>query len=166
MAEIIVRASGMASWHGRILRCALGAGGLSGHKAEGDRTTPIGRFPLRTVFYRADRLAPPSTVLPLRAIATDDGWCDDPADPMYNRHVKLPYDARCETLCRDDAVYDVVVALGYNDAPVLPGRGSAIFLHLARADFAATLGCVALRLPDLLSVLAECPAETMLCVTR
>lgn len=81
------------------------------------------------------------------------GWCDDPIDPAYNQMVQLPHPARHEKLWRDDDVYNVVVVIGYNDAPVQPGRGSAIFWHLAHADFRGTEGCVAVALPVMLSML-------------
>jgi L,D-peptidoglycan transpeptidase YkuD (ErfK/YbiS/YcfS/YnhG family) len=82
------------------------------------------------------------------------GWCDDPMDVEYNRQVRLPFHARHEILWREDGVYDLIVELGFNDDPVIPGRGSAIFLHVARADYAPTEGCVACALPDLLELLA------------
>jgi L,D-peptidoglycan transpeptidase YkuD (ErfK/YbiS/YcfS/YnhG family) len=128
-------------------------------KREGDGATPAARMPLRRVLYRADRGAAPATALPLDPIGRDDGWCDDPDDTAYNRPVRLPCTAHYERLWRDDAVYDLVAVLGWNDAPVVTGCGSAIFLHLARdgADggFAPTAGCVALARDDLLTVLRE-----------
>ena len=93
--------------------------------------------------------------MPLEPLAPTDGWCDDPREGDYNRMVALPFAARHEALWRPDEVYDVIGVLGWNDAPVRPGRGSAIFLHVARADYAPTEGCVALALPDLRSVLAS-----------
>ena len=134
-------------------RCALGKGGVRSDKREGDGATPVGRLPIRTVLYRADRLAAPETVLPCRALRPDDGWCDDPGDPGYNRPIRRPYDGRHEALWRDDAVYDVIAVLGWNDAPARPGAGSAIFLHVARPGYLPTEGCVALALGDCLSVL-------------
>lgn len=116
------------------------------------------------MLYRADRLAQPRTDLPTRAIAPNDGWCDDPADARYNLPVTLPTPARHERLWRDDAIYDVLVVLGYNDDPVTPERGSAVFLHAARDDYRPTEGCVALALADLLAVLEAASAETCLCV--
>ena len=83
------------------------------------------------------------------------GWCDDPADPFYNRPILTPYRASHEKLWREDHVYDLIVPLGYNDHPVIPGKGSAIFLHVARQDYAPTEGCVACALPDLLALLAD-----------
>jgi L,D-peptidoglycan transpeptidase YkuD (ErfK/YbiS/YcfS/YnhG family) len=150
-----VRGDSTLAWHGRRLRCALGRGGITTAKREGDGATPAGPLPLRRLLYRADRLAPPPGSLPREPIGPNDGWCDDPAHADYNRAVTLPHEARHERLSRDDHLYDLVAVLGWNDDPVMPGRGSAIFLHVARADFAPTEGCVALALPDLLSLLAE-----------
>ncbi|HVV27029.1 MAG TPA: L,D-transpeptidase family protein [Rhizomicrobium sp.] len=134
-------------------RAAIGPGGIAHKTGEGDGITPRGAWPVRRVFYRADRIARPRTALPLRALAPDDGWCDAPDDPGYNRLVKLPYPASAERMWRDDHLYDLILVLGYNDDPVVPGKGSAIFLHLARPDYTATQGCVALKYEDALAVL-------------
>lgn len=143
--------------------CALGRSGLVAEKREGDGGTPIGRFPLRRLMYRPDREQPPSTGLPVLPLAADLGWCDDPTEPgVYNRLVRLPLAARHERMWRDDRLYDLVVELGYNDAPPIPGRGSAIFLHLAREDWGPTEGCVALERDDLLAVLAAVGPESAL----
>ena len=135
-------------------RCALGRGGIRTDKQEGDGATPVGVLPLRRVFYRADRVSPPACRLPVEPLAPADGWCDDPADAAYNKRVTLPHPARHETLWREDGLYDLVGVLGWNDAPVVRGRGSAIFLHLARPDLAPTEGCVALAGRDLRAALA------------
>jgi L,D-peptidoglycan transpeptidase YkuD (ErfK/YbiS/YcfS/YnhG family) len=92
--------------------------------------------------------------VPVQALGRDDGWCDDPAYPDYNRPVRLPISASAEALWREDAVYDIIAVLGWNDDPVQPGRGSAIFLHVAQPDYAPTEGCVALAPDDLRRVLA------------
>ena len=162
--NIRVGADGTLAWQGRRLRCALGRGGVTDDKREGDGATPAGCFALRRVYYRADRVAPPETVLPVAAVDPADAWCDDPADAAYNTRVRQPHAAGTETLWRDDALYDVVVVLGHNDDPVVPGAGSAIFLHVARPDFGPTEGCVAVPLADLLDILAACAATTRLCV--
>jgi L,D-peptidoglycan transpeptidase YkuD (ErfK/YbiS/YcfS/YnhG family) len=135
-------------------RCCLGEAGMRLHKQEGDHASPVGLLPLRRVLYRADRGPAPDTTVPVEPIGRNDGWCDDPTDRAYNRPVHLPYLARHEALWRDDAVYDIVGVLGWNDAPVQRGQGSAIFLHVARPDYAPTEGCVALALPDLRAALA------------
>jgi L,D-peptidoglycan transpeptidase YkuD (ErfK/YbiS/YcfS/YnhG family) len=153
--DLVIDAAGAAIWGGRRLRCALGRGGRLVEKREGDGATPIGVWPMRRLLYRADRLPAPATGLPLAAIGRSDGWCDDPGDAAYNRPVALPYPASAERMWRRDRVYDLVVVLGYNDAPVRAGAGSAIFLHLARPDWRPTAGCVALRRADLLAVLTE-----------
>lgn len=157
MNTAIVHAAGRLDYRGRVLRCALGRGGVvaAAAKREGDGGTPTGRLPLRRIHYRADRLAPPRAAVPLSPIAPDDLWCDDPAHPQYNRLVRRPFEASHEEMWREDALYDVVGELGWNDSPPAGGRGSAIFLHLARPDYAPTAGCVALALPDLLWLLGE-----------
>jgi L,D-peptidoglycan transpeptidase YkuD (ErfK/YbiS/YcfS/YnhG family) len=142
--------------------CALGRTGLADDKHEGDGATPIGLFPLRDLRYRSDRLSMPATALPMLPIALDDGWCDAPDDPAYNRPVRLPYPASAEAMWRDDHLYDLVVVLGHNDDPPRPGAGSAIFFHLANEKNGAlqpTEGCVALRLADMLKVLARCKPQ-------
>ena len=140
-------------WGAGSRRCAIGRGGIGVKGGEGDGVTPVGVFPLRRVLYRPDRLAKRVTVLRVEAWHAGDGWCDASADPAYNRPVTLPYAASAETLWRDDHLYDVIVVLGFNDDPVVPGAGSAIFLHVARDDYGPTEGCVALPLPDLLAAL-------------
>ncbi|MDE1151279.1 MAG: L,D-transpeptidase family protein [Micavibrio sp.] len=134
--------------------CTLGRGGVTLEKAEGDGATPIGTYPLRQLIYRADRMdAPPETGLPCEVLTPDTGWCEDPADPAYNTKVVLPHTGGVDRMTRDDALYDMVVVIGYNDDPVEAGRGSAIFMHLARPDFTPTAGCVGLKPDDLRKVL-------------
>jgi L,D-peptidoglycan transpeptidase YkuD (ErfK/YbiS/YcfS/YnhG family) len=139
----------------RMCRAALGRGGLVVHKREGDGGTPLGVMPLRRVLYRADRIARPRCAVPVEPIAPEDGWCDDAHHRDYNRMVRLPHDGRHEELWRRDGVYDLIGVLGWNDAPVERGHGSAIFLHIARPDFAPTEGCIALSREDLVAVLDE-----------
>lgn len=136
--------------------CALGRGGVvaAALKREGDGASPAGVWPLRSVFYRPDRRTPPVTRLPLAPLARDDGWCDAPDDPCYNRLVRLPHAAHAEALWREDGLYDLIVVIGHNDAPVVPGAGSAIFLHLTAEDLAPTEGCVAVATADMLTLLA------------
>lgn len=134
--------------------CRLGRSGIAADKQEGDGATPVGRFPLRQVFYRADRGGAPKTSLPSRALAQTDGWCDDPAAPQYNRPVTLPFEASHEEMWRADALYDLVVVIGHNDSPVVPGMGSAVFLHVADAGGEPTAGCVAFSKADLLEILS------------
>ncbi|MGQ0740930.1 MAG: L,D-transpeptidase family protein [Alphaproteobacteria bacterium] len=135
--------------------CTVGHGGVGQKQREGDGVTPMGAWPLRRVFYRPDRLDAPKTVLPVIQIEEEDGWCDAPDDVNYNKLVQLPYPSHAEALWRRDHLYDVVVVIGFNDAPIIKGKGSAIFLHLARKDYAPTQGCVAANKEDLLEALAQ-----------
>ncbi len=302
-----IRVSGNClTYAGKEYRCATGKGGIisADLKREGDGGTPIGIYPLRECWYRADRLSAPATLLPRRIITPGDKWCDDQVHPWYNRHFIFPssftgegqgggeppkllplarqlrqnmtqaekilwYHLRAhrfekygfrrqrpmragyiadfvcpkkklivevdggqhadskedaltddyfirqgyrvlrfwndevdtqlesvlerilstldtmpvltpsltlppagggdvavpasyEELWREGHVYDVVIPLGYNDSPVIPGKGSAIFLHVAKPDYAPTEGCVALALSDLLELLSALDASAML----
>jgi L,D-peptidoglycan transpeptidase YkuD (ErfK/YbiS/YcfS/YnhG family) len=112
-------------------------------------------FALEAVLYRPDRLPRPRTGLPLRPVHPEDGWCDAAGDRNYNRCVRHPYSASAEELWRGDGLYDVIVVLGYNLRPRVKGRGSAIFMHVARPGFQPTEGCIALRRPDLVRLLAR-----------
>jgi L,D-peptidoglycan transpeptidase YkuD (ErfK/YbiS/YcfS/YnhG family) len=142
-------------WGQGSRRCAIGPAGIAIKAVEGDGITPLGVFSLREVFYRADRITAPETILPARIIARNDGWCDAPQDGNYNRLVRLPYPASAEQMWRDDNMYDLVAVIGFNDAPVVAGKGSAIFLHLAKPDYPPTAGCVALAEGDLRAALAQ-----------
>ncbi len=151
--DFLVWPHGAVELAGRRVPCALGRNRVHHRKVEGDGATPAGRFALRTVYFRPDRVPLPQTRLPVKRIAPTDGWCDDPEDPRYNRPITLPDSARHEVLWREDRLYDLLVVIGYNDAPVTPGLGSAIFLHIASPGYQPTEGCVALaqhHLQDLL----------------
>lgn len=149
--------------------CAIGKGGFSHDKKEGDGCTPIGIFPLRECWYRADRIAAPDTQLPLRIITEHDGWCDDPTSAEYNKYISLPpTGGGAENLWRDDHVYDLIIPLGYNDNPIIKGKGSAIFMHIARPNYEGTEGCIALAQQDLLDILPALSITTQIeiCHTR
>lgn len=160
--DIRVDRDGWLSWGEHRVRCALGRGGVSAKKREGDGATPIGTFTLRRVHFRADRVERPETGLPILELSENDAWCDDPDYPLYNTKVVTPYPARTEPLWRDDHLYDLLVVLGHNDDPVVPGEGSAIFLHVAAPEYAPTEGCVAISVDDLQSLLSEAaPGDTV-----
>jgi L,D-peptidoglycan transpeptidase YkuD (ErfK/YbiS/YcfS/YnhG family) len=156
----IIVEKGFVHHAGRSWPCAVGRNGIvpAAVKREGDGCTPAGIYAIRHVLYRPDRVAPPLTALPVRRIRPHDGWCDAADHPQYNRLVPRPFPASHEQLWRTDHLYDLIVVLGYNDDPVVPGKGSAIFMHVATADYRGTAGCVALRLDHLLELLALLPA--------
>lgn len=140
---------------GRRIACAIGRSGAcpAADKREGDGMTPLGLWAIRTVLFRPGRAAPPAGLaLPWRWTRADDGWSDDPADPAYNRPVRHPRAASAEHLWREDGLYDVIVTLGHNDAPPVPGLGSAIFLHCWN-EAKPTEGCVAIEKAALLDLL-------------
>ena len=151
--------------HG-VRPAALGRGGIRALKREGDGGTPLGRFAVRQVLYRADRMQRPRTRLPVRAIDERDGWCEDPADRNYNRLVKLSGRSGADRLKRDDHLYQRFLVLGYNDRPRVKARGSAIFMHVARPGFTPTAGCIALARHDLAILLAGLGRATRILVTR
>jgi len=149
-----------------VRQAAIGRGSVRPLKREGDGGTPLGRFPVRRVLYRADRALRPRVPLPVHAIGEADGWCDDPNDRNYNRLIALPSSRSAEGLKRADHLYDLVLVLGYNDLPRIKGRGSAIFVHLARPGYTPTEGCIAFSRRDLLAVLAEIRRGTAFVMTR
>jgi hypothetical protein len=106
---------------------------------------PAGSFPLLSAMYRPDRVKPPVTDLPLTPLVKAHAWVDDPLDTNYNKLVELPYPAHVEKLWRADAIYDLLVVIGYNINPTVSGAGSAIFLHIARPSFLPTVGCIAIE---------------------
>jgi L,D-peptidoglycan transpeptidase YkuD (ErfK/YbiS/YcfS/YnhG family) len=128
------------------LPCRIGRAGavryLDGR--EGDAKTPLGDYHLRFGLYRADRLPRPQSKLTFRPLRHDDGWCDEPVDPAYNRFIRLPSSASHEALWRDDGAYDIILVMSHNDSPPVPKLGSAVFIHVAQPDDRQTLGCVAL----------------------
>ena len=155
MILVVDAAAGLMRADGRDIACSIGRSGTisAAEKHEGDGATPIGTWPLRGVLLRPDRVtAPAGLALPWRWIRPDDGWSDESADPAYNQPVRHPHAHSAEHLWREDRLYDIIVILGHNDAPPVPGAGSAIFLHCWR-DGATTEGCVAVAKDDLLDLL-------------
>lgn len=136
---------GYLYWPGGEARAAVGAAGVSSTKKEGDKATPVGTFPLPFGMYRPDRIQFRKTSLPMTPVREAHAWVDDPNDPKYNQLVELPYPAHVEEIWRADGIYDLLVVIGYNMNPTLPGAGSAIFLHIARPNFTATQGCIAIE---------------------
>jgi L,D-peptidoglycan transpeptidase YkuD (ErfK/YbiS/YcfS/YnhG family) len=152
-AENLEYRGGRLYWSGGNVAAAVGRAGVKADKHEGDGATPAGTYPLVSILYRPDRVAPPRSQLPVRALVPNAGWVDEPSDANYNRPVSLPYPASAEQLWRDDELYDALIVIGYNMEPVVPGAGSAIFLHIATPDFAPTAGCVAVEREILLGLL-------------
>ena len=143
---------------------ALGRGGIRANKREGDGGTPKGVFQPVRLWWRADRHPRPSTFLPVRPITPRDAWCEDPADRHYNQPIRLANDAAGDRLTRDDHLYDFIIEIDHNTRPTIPGRGSAVFLHLARENFAPTAGCVGMTRGAMLRLLARLGPETRIVI--
>lgn len=158
--QVVVRSLSKRATRGRLVfgnvtfSCVMGRGGRSATKREGDGATPMGRWPIRGLLFRPDRSRRPRTALGVRALKVADGWCDAAGDRNYNRPVRHPYPASAERMWRDDELYDLVLVLGYNLRPRVQGRGSAIFLHIARPGFEPTAGCIALTPKDVKRMIA------------
>ena len=129
----------------RTVPVALGRGGIKANKREGDGGTPSGRFRLKRLWWRADRAPRPQTQLPVHRITPPDAWCEDPADRRYNRPLRLASGQDGDRLWRSDHLYDVIIELDHNTRPRVAGRGSAVFVHMARPGFGPTAGCVGLK---------------------
>lgn len=148
--------------------CAIGRSGTcsANRKREGDGCTPLGIWPLRTILFRPGRaIPPPGLALPWRWTGEQDGWSDDPADPAYNRPVRQPHRFSAENLQREDPLYDIILTLGHNDAPPIPGKGSAIFLHVWN-EGQPTEGCVAIAREDLDRLLPQLRSNDMLGISK
>jgi L,D-peptidoglycan transpeptidase YkuD (ErfK/YbiS/YcfS/YnhG family) len=164
----ILVASTRSRQHGLVVAgsfsaaCALGRAGIGRMKREGDGTTPAGRFRIAVVLYRPDRVPRPATLVPVASIGPDSGWCDDPADRAYNRPVDVPYPGRYERLWRHDHLYDLVAVLDFNLLHPKRGAGSAVFVHIARPDFAPTEGCVAMGVGAMRRLLARTGPHTFI----
>ena len=144
---------------------ALGRSGILANKREGDGGTPRGRFRLKQLWWRQDRISRPRTALPTRAIRPDDAWSEDPSDRRYNRPVRRQPGETGDRLMRDDDLYDLIIELDHNDRPRIAGRGSAVFIHVARDGFKPTAGCIAFRRNDLLRLLERLGPRTQIVIS-
>ncbi len=142
--------------------CAIGKNGVVAQSEgrEGDGKTPLGKYTIRYGLHRNDRVSLPETKLLFWPIRRDDGWCDAPEDPAYNRPVRLPYPDSTEKLWRESSVYDIIIVLSHNDDPPKPGLGSAIFLHIARDGFTPTQGCIAIAMTTMLALIPHMNHKT------
>ncbi|MES1151116.1 MAG: L,D-transpeptidase family protein [Dongia sp.] len=172
MSELLITAARRGGTRGTAVLgalsvpCALGRSGISSDKTEGDGCTPAGRFPIRRLLYRPDRVRDLTCGLRMQPMSPSDGWCDDPEDSAYNRLVTRPYPASHEAMWLESALYDLVLVIGHNDDPVVPGKGSAVFLHLAQPDFAPTEGCVAFARTDFVALLQAMEPTTHIVIAE
>jgi L,D-peptidoglycan transpeptidase YkuD (ErfK/YbiS/YcfS/YnhG family) len=148
----------------RAIRAALGRAGVKAAKREGDGATPAGEFRPVRLWWRADRLARPRTLLPVRPIAPADAWCEDPEDRRYNRPFRRSANEPGDRLQRTDGLYDLIVEIDHNTRPRVAGLGSAVFIHVARPGLAPTAGCVALTIGDLQRLVSRLSLKTRIII--
>jgi L,D-peptidoglycan transpeptidase YkuD (ErfK/YbiS/YcfS/YnhG family) len=148
-------------WHDQTFKAAIGKNGViaAEDKVEGDLKTPMGSYRVTHGYYRPDKMDCPQSIIPFTALDPTFGWCDEPSHPLYNQQVLKPFDASHEDLWSDDDVYDVILVTDHNTNPIVPGKGSAVFIHVAREDFEPTAGCLALQKEDLLMIIENCSSE-------
>jgi len=147
-----------------VLPVALGRGGIRANKREGDGGTPRGEFRLLRLWYRADRHPRPPTGLPVRQITRDLAWCEDPRERGYNRPFRRPEGAPGDRLWREDPLYDFLIEIDHNTRPRVAGRGSAVFIHVARPGLKPTAGCVAMASPRLRRLLSQVGRATRISI--
>lgn len=145
-----------ARFQGREFACAIGQGGSTTHKTEGDGQSPAGIWKIAHGLYRADRMARPRCQMPMRQISPFDIWSDDSNDPQYNHgYPAIRPRFGHEKLRRPDPLYDIILVTDWNWPDARPGRGSAIFVHAWRRPRFPTAGCLAFAAPDLRWILAR-----------
>ena len=143
------------------VKCALGKRGIGTKKKEGDKITPKGRYNIKFLLYRKDRIKKIKTKLKKIIIKKNLGWCDDPNSKNYNKLIYLPAENSHEKLYKSDNSYDIVLVLNYNMSPVKNGKGSAIFIHVAKRNYKKTLGCIAINKIALLKIISEIKKNTI-----
>ena len=146
------------------LRCSIGKRGITANKKEGDEKTPRGIFDLKTIFYRRDRISKLKSSLKKTIIKKNMGWCDDPSSKFYNKLIKFPFRKSAEKIWLKEDIYDVFIVISYNIKPILKNKGSAIFLHIAKKNYLATKGCIAISKKDMLFLIRKIKKKTKLII--
>ena len=146
------------------IKCAIGKNGITKNKQEGDLKTPKGIFKLKKIFYRKDRIKFIKTHLKKKYIKKNIGWCDDPSSKYYNREIKFPFKDSAEKLWRKDNIYDLIIIIDYNLNPTIKNKGSGIFLHICKKNYAPTKGCVAINKKSMMNLLLNIKNNTKLII--
>ena len=147
-----------------VVPVTLGRGGIKANKFEGDGGTPRGIFHPVRLWWRSDRHPRPRTHLPIRAIRFIDAWSENPSDRHYNQAVTRAPDGDGDRLMRADHLYDFIIEIDHNTRPRVAGRGSAVFIHLARENFSPTAGCVGLTPRAMLRLLSRLGPRTKIVI--
>ena len=141
-------------------KCALGKRGIGYKRKEGDLITPKGRYKIKYILYRKDRVKKFQTKIKKIVIKKNMGWCDDPNSRNYNKLISLPSSYTHEKLYKKDNIYDIILVLNYNMNPVIKNKGSAIFIHVAKKNYKKTEGCIALKKVQLLKIIKKLNKNT------
>ena len=141
-------------------KCAIGKRGIGLKRKEGDQITPKGKYKIKYILYRKDRIKKIQSKLKKIAITKNMGWCDDPKSKDYNKLIKLPSSYNYEKLYRKENIYDLILVLNFNMQPIVKKKGSAIFIHIARRNYKKTKGCVAINKIQLLKIIKNLKNNT------
>ena len=162
---IVVRKNSYLEYKNLKFRCAIGKAGIQKKIKEGDNITPKGTYKILSIYYRHDRIKKIKCPIKKIKITKKIGWCDDLKSEYYNKQIKLPSKLSYETLYRKDNIYDIVCVINYNINPIIEGKGSAIFLHIAKNKYQRTKGCIALKKNHLIKLLALIKKNTKIKIT-
>ena len=141
-------------------KCAIGKRGIGIKRKEGDLITPIGKYKIKYILYRKDRIRKIQSKLKKIVITKNMGWCDDPKSKDYNKLIKLPTNYSYEKLYRRESIYDLILVLNFNMRPIVKKKGSAIFIHIAKKNHKKTEGCVAINKIQLLKIIKKLKKNT------
>ena len=143
------------------VKCALGKRGIAFKRKEGDFVTPKGKYKIKYILYRKDRIKKIDSKIKKIAIKKNMGWCNDSKSKNYNRLIKLPSVYNFEKLFKNNNTYDILIVLDYNMNPTIKNKGSAIFIHVAKKNYKKTEGCIALKKNDLLKIIKKLKENTV-----
>ena len=146
------------------IKCAIGKNGITKNKREGDLKTPSGIFKLEKIFYRKDRINFFKSSLKKIIIHKEMGWCDDIKSKYYNKQIRYPFRKSAERLWRKDNIYDLIIVINYNLNPVIKYKGSAIFIHICKKNYAPTKGCIAIKKKDMINLIAHIKKSSKLII--
>ena len=142
------------------IKCAIGKRGITSKKIEGDAKTPRGKFGLKSIFYRKDRIKKLISKLKKVVIKKNMGWCDDPNSKYYNKEIRYPFNFSAEKLWLKENIYDLIIIINYNLKPTIKNKGSAIFLHIAKRNYRPTKGCIAITKKDIILLISKMNNKT------
>jgi L,D-peptidoglycan transpeptidase YkuD (ErfK/YbiS/YcfS/YnhG family) len=146
------------------VKCAIGKRGIGAKKKEGDLITPKGKFKIKYILYRKDRISNLKSKIKKLSIKKNMGWCNDSSSKKYNKLIKFPFKYSAEKLYRADNSYDIILVLNFNFNPIKKNKGSAIFIHVAKKNYKSTAGCIAISKKDLRDIIKKINKKTIVTI--